>query len=135
MIVNKFDKGYQTRSDASNFNWLASDEWYLVPDNTPLANKIIELYPRYDFVLDENDNLVDVVEIPKTDIELAQEKIDAIDAELKHIDSEGVTRHLENQIEASGTYATLYKSTKDLIDRKNELRAEREKLKEELANG
>lgn len=134
MIINKIDKSFQTRSDLPKTNWLG-DEWYLVPDNTPLADKIITLYPRYDFILDENDNLVDVVEIPKTDTELTQEKIDKIDAELAEIDSQGVTRHLENQIEASGTYKTLYKTTKELIDRKNELRAEREKLKEELANG
>jgi hypothetical protein len=133
MIINKKNKSFQTNSEKPNINWLG-DEWYLVPDNAPLAAKIITLYPRYDFVLDENDNLVDVVEIPKTDTELTQEKIDEIDAELAEIDSQGVTRHLENQIEASGTYATLYKSTKELIDRKNELRAEREKLKEELAN-
>lgn len=76
-----------------------------------------------------------VEDIPKTAAELAQKRIDKIDAELEQIDSEGVTRHLENQIEASGTYETLYKTTKELIDRKNELRAEREKLKEELANG
>lgn len=134
MVVNKFNKGYQTRNDKPNENWLG-EEWYLVSDYSTLAQKIQRLYPRYDFVLDENDNLVDVVEIPKTDAELTQEKIDEIDAELATIDSQGVTRHLENQVEASGTYATLYKSTKDLIDRKNELRAEREKLKEELANG
>lgn len=134
MIINKKDKKFQTRSDLPKTNWLG-DEWYLVPDNTALANKIIALFPRIDFVLDENDNLVDVVEIPKTDAELTQEKIDEIDAELATIDSQGVTRHLENQIEASGTYATLYKSTKDLIDRKNELRAEREELKKGLANG
>ena len=135
MIINKINKGFQTRSDVSNFNWLKSDEWYLVHDNTALADKIIALYPRYDFVLDKNDNLVDVVEIQKTDAEITQEKIDEIDAELETIDSQGVTRHLENQVEASGTYATLYKSTKDLIDRKNELRAEREELKKGLANG
>lgn len=135
MIVNKINKGFQTRSDVANFNWLSSDEWYVVPDNTPLADKIMQLFPRYEFVLDENDNLVDVVEIPKTDAELAQEKIDEIDAELAKIDNQGVTRHLENQIQATGTYASLYKSTKDLIDRKNELRAEREELKKGLANG
>ena len=134
MIVNKLNKGYQSRDDKPNENWLG-EGWYLVPDNSYLARKVQELYPRYDFVLDENDNLVDVVEIPKTDAELTQEKIDEIDAELATIDSQGVTRHLENQIEASGTYATLYKSTKDLIDRKNELRAEREELKKGLANG
>ena len=134
MIVNKFDKGYQTRDDKPNENWLG-EGWYLVPDNSALARRVQELFPRYDFVLDDDGNLIDVVEIPKTEEELTQEKINVIDAELAEIDSQGVTRHLENQVEASGTYATLYKSTKDLIDRKNELRAEREKLKEELANG
>ena len=132
MLVNKLDKSYESRSDAPDTNWLG-DEWYLVPDNTLLADKIIELYPKYEFVLDENDNLVDVVEIPKTDAELTQEKIDEIDAELKQIDNEGVNRHLENQIEASKTYDILYESTKQLIDRKNELREERKRLKEELA--
>lgn len=74
-----------------------------------------------------------VEDIPKTDAELAQKRIDKIDAELEQIDSEGVTRHLENQIEASKTYDILYESTKQLIDRKNELREERKRLKEELA--
>ena len=132
MIVNKLNKGYQSRDDKPNENWLG-EGWYLVPDNSYLARKVQELYPRYDFVLDENDNLVDVVEIPKTDAELTQEKIDEIDAELKQIDNEGVNRHLENQIEASKTYDILYESTKQLIDRKNELREERKRLKEELA--
>lgn len=134
MIINKKDKSYQTRSDKPNSNWLG-EEWYCVDDNSQIAGKIETLFPRYDFVLDDNGNMIDVIEIPKTDAELTQEKIDEIDAELATIDSQGVTRHLENQIEASGTYATLYKSTKDLIDRKNELRAEREKLKKGLANG
>lgn len=134
MIINKESKAVRSRQDLPNSNWLG-DEWYVVPDNSPLANKIMQYFPRFDFVLDEKGNLIDVVEIPKTDTELTQEKIDEIDAELATIDSQGVTRHLENQIEASGTYATLYKTTKELIDRKNELRAERQKLKEELANG
>ena len=55
-------------------------------------------------------------------------RLQEIDEELVSIDSQGVTRHLENQIEASGTYDTIYKSTRELIDRKNELREERKTL-------
>lgn len=128
MIINKITKSYQTRSDMPNSNWL-NDEWYLVPDNSPLANKIIELYPKFDFVTDDNGELIDIIEIPKTEEELKQEQIEKIDEELKQIDNEGVNRHLENQIEASNTYDTIYESTRKLIDRKNELREQRKKLK------
>lgn len=55
-------------------------------------------------------------------------RVKEIDEELASIDSQGVTRHLENQIEASGTYDTIYESTRKLIDRKNELREERKTL-------
>ena len=132
MIVNKVNKGFQTRSDMPNSNWLGED-WYLVPDNSELANKIERLYPRYDFVLDENDELVDVVEVPKTEQEITQEQIEEIDSELLSIDGQGVTRHFENQVEASGTYEALYETTKTLIDRKQELRIQREELINKLA--
>lgn len=59
---------------------------------------------------------------------LPKTRLQEIDEELASIDSQGVTRHLENQIEASGTYDTIYKSTRELIDRKNELREERKTL-------
>ena len=127
MIVNKITKAFQTRSDMPNSNWLDSG-YIVVPDNSELANKIMRFSPRFDLVLDENDEVIDVVEVPKTEEELNQEKIAEIDAELDAIDSQGVTRHLENQIEASGTYDTIYKSTRELIDRKNELREERKTL-------
>ena len=52
MIIHKIEKNFQTRSDMPNSNWL-NDEWYVVPDNSELANKIMQLYPRYDFVLNE----------------------------------------------------------------------------------
>lgn len=124
MIINKITKAFQTRSDKPRTNWLG-DDWYLVPDNSLLADKIQILYPRFDFVLDENDNLIDVIEVQKSEEELIQEQIEEIDAELSSIDSQGVTRHLENQVEASGTYETLYEATKTLIDRKKELRVQR----------
>lgn len=110
-----------------NTNWLGN-EWYLVADASPLATKIKRLFPRFKFITDDNGELVDVEEIPKTQEELNKERIAEIDTELTSIDSQGVNRHLENQIEASGTYDTIYESTRKLIDRKNELRQERKAL-------
>ena len=66
MIVNKLNKSFQTRSDEPNSNWLNDDNYYVIPDGSELANKIMQYFPRFDFLLDENDNVVDVVEIPKT---------------------------------------------------------------------
>ena len=73
MIVNKNNKGYQTRSDMPNTNWLNEEEWYVVEDGTELAEKIEKLYPRFEFVV-EDGKLVDVVEVPKTHEELNAEK-------------------------------------------------------------
>ena len=127
MIVNKLNKCYQTRSDMPNTNWM-NDDWYLVEDNSPLAIKVQQLFPHFDFVLDENGNLIDIIEIEKTAEEIKQEKIEEIDRELSDIDAQGVTRHLENIVEASNSYDTLYETTKALIDRKNELRLQRKTL-------
>lgn len=127
MIINKITKSFQTRSDKPDVNWLG-DEWYMVPDNSMLAAKISQFYPRYDFVLNNDGDLVDVVEIAKTESEIIQEQIDAIDNELTQIDAQGVTRHLENTIEANGTYDKLYETTKALIDKKKELRTQRADL-------
>lgn len=87
MIINKQNKSYQIRSDVSNFNWLNSEDWYLVADNSPLAQKVKQLFPRFDFVLDDDGNLIDVVEIPKTQEEINSERAKEIKAELQNLDS------------------------------------------------
>ena len=56
------DKGFQTRSDKPDSDWTGKAK-YIVPDGTELANKIISLYPWYDFIIDENGDLTDVVEV------------------------------------------------------------------------
>lgn len=125
MIVNKHNKGFQTRSDVSNFNWLKSDEWYVVPDNSPLANKIMQYFPRYDFVLDENDNLIDVVEIPKTEEEVNQERIEEIKTELNSLDTT-INRATEDLYAL--TNVMPYQTTLEVINRKEELRKELQNL-------
>ena len=124
MIINKLNKGLQTRNDLPNTNWLGND-WYLVPDGSELANKIMQLYPRYDFVLDENDNLIDVVEIPKTEEEIKQERIEGIKAELNSLDTT-INRATEDLYILTDLRA--YDSIEDVITRKEELRKELKKL-------
>ena len=61
-------------------DWTGNADW-VIPDDSELADKIIDLYPNFDFVLDSNGKLVDVVEIepapapvppaPPTNAELA----------------------------------------------------------------
>lgn len=69
-----------------------------------------------------------IPDIEPTIEEINQREIEKIDEELALIDREGVNRHLENQIEATNTYDTIYESTRKLIDRKNELREQRKLL-------
>ncbi len=120
MLVNKFNKGFQTRDDMPNSNWLG-DEWYLVPDNSELANKIMQLFPRYDFVLDEEDNLIDVVEIPKTEEEINQERIEEIKIELEKLDAT-VDRQWEDYYKREGI--TPVERIATVIAKKEELREE-----------
>ena len=87
MIVNKHDKSFQTRSDKPNSNWINDNNYIVVSDGSQLANKIMQYFPRYDFVLDENDNVVDVVQVPKTEEEVNREKIEEIKKQLSKLDS------------------------------------------------
>ena len=120
MIINKLNKSFQTRSDKPNSNWLNKD-WVVIPDNSELANKIMQLFPRFDLVLDENDNVVDVVEIPKTEEELNQERVEEIKTELQELDKtiNRATEDLYSLMEV-----TPYQTVQETIDRKNELRQE-----------
>lgn len=126
MIVNKFDKRIATRSDMPNSNW-AGDEWYLIPDNSPLANKIMRYFPRFDFVLDENDNLTNVVEIPKTNEEIKQERIEEIKNELNSLDTT-INRATEDLYILTDLRA--YDTVEQVILRKEELREELQSLRE-----
>lgn len=63
MIIYE-NKGYETRSDKPNENWMADypelpQPLFVVPDGSELAQKIIENYPYYDFVV-QDGQLVDI---------------------------------------------------------------------------
>ncbi len=48
MLIDKETKAYITRSDIPNGNWTGNnDKYYVVDDNSELAKKIIQYYPRY----------------------------------------------------------------------------------------
>lgn len=77
MILFK-NKGFTTNSDHPNDDWIGNADW-VIPDGSELAEKIISLYPNFEFVLDDDGKPVDVIEtepapmppLPPTNAELA----------------------------------------------------------------
>lgn len=131
MIVNKFNKSFQTRSDMPNNNWL-NDDWYCVEDGSELANKIIKLYPRFDFIIDENNNLINVKEREKTETEIKQERLNEIQLELEQFDKT-VDRQWEDYYIDNNK--TPVDRIANVIKQKEELRAEYQTLEKELKEG
>lgn len=77
MVLYK-DKRFATRSDAPDIDFMGNADW-VIPDDSELAEKIIRLYPNFEFVFDDNGQPVDVTETesepeppaPPTNAELA----------------------------------------------------------------
>ena len=62
MVLYK-DKHFVTRSDAPDTDFMG-DADFVIPDDSELAEKVISLYPNFEFVLDNDGNIADVTEIP-----------------------------------------------------------------------
>lgn len=60
MILYK-DKSFMTNSAHLNDDWIGNADW-VIPDGSELAEKIIWLYPNFDFVLGDDGKPVDVTE-------------------------------------------------------------------------
>ena len=60
MVLYK-DKRFVTRSDVSDTDFMG-DADFVVPDDSELAEKIIRLYPNFEFVFDDNGQPVNVTE-------------------------------------------------------------------------
>ena len=60
MIVYS-DKRFSANSDHPNDDWIGNADW-VIPDDSELAEKIISLYPNFEFVFDDNGQPVDVAE-------------------------------------------------------------------------
>lgn len=77
MIIFK-DKSFLKMDLYPDTDWIGNADW-VIPDDSELAEKIIRLYPNFEFVLDENGQPVDVTETepapippaPPTNAELA----------------------------------------------------------------
>ena len=61
MVIFK-DKRFITNSEHPNEDWIGNADW-VIPDGSELAQKIIRLYPNFEFVFDDDGNIIDVVEI------------------------------------------------------------------------
>ena len=62
MIVRK-DKSFNKMGLYPDTDWLGNADWVLndnAPKDAELEEKIISLYPNYDFVLDDDGNIADV---------------------------------------------------------------------------
>ena len=60
MILYK-DKNFITNSEHPNDDWAGNADW-VIPDGSELAEKIIRLYPNFEFVFDDNGQPIDVTE-------------------------------------------------------------------------
>lgn len=85
MIVRK-DKSFNKMELYPNTDWLGNADWVL-DDNNPkdaeIEEKIMELYPNFEFVLDDDGGIVDVKEVEPTSVEIMptdHERLEALEA-------------------------------------------------------
>lgn len=124
MLINKKTKQFLTRSDMPNSNWL-NEEWYVIPDNSSLARKVQRLFPYFNFAINSNGKLVDVVEIPKTQEEIKRERKIEIKLELEVLDKD-INRATEDLYMLAKIIP--YEKTREIIQKKKELREELKSL-------
>ena len=75
MILYK-DKNFITNSEHPNDDWVGNADW-VIPDGSELAEKIKGLYPNFEFVLDDDGNISDVIETSEPiDKVISQKKVE-----------------------------------------------------------
>ncbi len=72
MLIHKNDKYYVERQDMPNENWIG-EEFYLVDSDSELAEKIRENHPYFEFVLDDDGNLIDITPTERPELPPAPE--------------------------------------------------------------
>lgn len=68
-------------------DWIGNADW-VIPDGSELAEKIIRLYPNFEFVLDDDGNISDVVETepePKPPKITTEQRITAMENAVEEI--------------------------------------------------
>ena len=58
MVLYK-DRRFIIRSDAPDTDFMGNAD-YVIPDNSEMAEKIVSLYPNFDFVFNDDGNIADV---------------------------------------------------------------------------
>ena len=91
MIVNK-DKSYNKNSLYPNTDWIGNADWVLDDDkDAELEAKIIELYPNFEFVLNDDGNkIVDVVATSEPIDKVISQKKTELSAECEKVIVAGV---------------------------------------------
>lgn len=74
------DKRFITNSEHPNDDWFG-DADYIIPDDSELAQKIIRLYPNFEFVFDDNGNISDVIETSEPIDKVISQKKSELSAE------------------------------------------------------
>ena len=72
------DKRFITNSEHPNDDWMGDADW-IIPDRSELAEKIIAMYPNFEFVFGDDGQPIDAIETesvpippaPPTNAELA----------------------------------------------------------------
>ena len=88
MIVYS-DKRFLANSDHPNDDWIGNADW-VIPDGSELAQKIIGLYPNFDFVFDGDGNISDVVETSEPIDKVISQKKSELSAECEKVIVAGV---------------------------------------------
>ena len=82
------NKQFVTNSNYPNNDWTENADW-VIPDNSELAQKIISLYPNFDFVLnDDGTKIIDVVATepqPEPPAITQEQRMDAMENALEEI--------------------------------------------------
>lgn len=73
-MILYLDKRFITNSEYPDDDWIGNADW-VIPDDSELAQKIIGLYPNFDFVL--NDDGTKIIDIVATEPVVTAEEIEA----------------------------------------------------------
>ena len=89
MVLYK-DKRFVTRSDAPDTDFMGNADW-IIPDWSELAQKIIRLYPNFEFVFDGDGKISDVIETEPAPVPPApptdHERLEALESIFSEIGS------------------------------------------------
>lgn len=86
--------GWQISSESPDTNYLAgTDEMqpkWVIHDNSEVATKVMSAIRPWTPIEDENGNLIDITELPLSQDELNQQRVDEIKLQLVEIDNQTV---------------------------------------------